>query len=253
MMRTLFPCCLLLFIGALIYPSCQREPVYIYPDIIPVDTIDNPVDTIDNPVDTSFSGVPCSSDTVYFQNEILPLLVSNCTKSGCHNAVDHQNDVVLDSYANIVATVENVTSNDWSENELIKVLVLNTPAERMPPAPNTALSLQQIERITKWVAQGAANNGCSEQTGNVCDTTGITYTNFVKPLIQGKCQGCHSGTNPQGNLNLTQYPNVQSVALNGKLYAAITRTSGWMPKNGQKLNDCNLQKIDAWIKAGAKE
>lgn len=249
---------ILLVMAALLYPACKREPVYLYPELVPidtignpVDTIDNPVDTIDNPVDTTFIGIPCSPDTVYFQNEILPLLVSNCTKSGCHNSIDQQNGVILDSYTNITATVEGVTSNDWSENKLIKVLVLNDPADRMPPAPNTPLTLQQIERVTKWVAQGALNNSCQEQPGNTCDTTGITYSNFMKPLIQGKCQGCHSGTAPQGNLNLTQYENVKTVALNGKLYAALTRSAGWMPKNGQKLNTCNLAKISAWINAGA--
>jgi hypothetical protein len=253
MIRSLAPVLILFVLAGLMYPSCKREPVYIYPDMVPIDTIDTPVDTIDTPVDTMLLGTPCSPDTVYFQNEILPLLVSNCTKSGCHNVTDHQNDVILDTYANIFTTVEGVTNNNWEENQLIKVLVLNTPDKRMPPSPNAPLSLQQVERITKWVAQGALNNGCSEQPGNNCDTTGITYTNFMQPLIQGKCQGCHSGSTPQGNLNLTQFANVKTVALNGKLYAAITRPTGWMPKGGQHLNDCSRQKIDAWIKKGAPE
>ena len=248
--KSIFPT---LFVGLLIalcYPSCKHESM-LDNDPDPIDTTDMPIDT--PPVDTPPVIVPCSPDSVYFQNEILPLLVSNCTESGCHNAIDRQKDVVLDSYDNIIATVDNVTSNDWSQNELIKVLVLNEPDKRMPPAPNEKLSILQVERITKWVAQGAKNNQCNEQNGSACDTANVTYTNFVKPLVQAKCQGCHGNTNPSAGINLSTYATAKPIAQNGKLVGAITRTSNWMPKNGQKLDDCTILKITTWVNQGAPE
>ena len=39
----------------------------------------------DPPTDTTQTN-PCSPDTVYFQNEVLSLIVSSCAKSGCHDA-----------------------------------------------------------------------------------------------------------------------------------------------------------------------
>ena len=69
---------------ALFLPSCVHEPV-IDPNN-PIDTTDNPIDTIDNPIDTTPTGTPCDPDVVYFSKDILPLLRSNCAKSGCHDA-----------------------------------------------------------------------------------------------------------------------------------------------------------------------
>ena len=60
-------------------------------------------------------------------------------------------------------------------------------------------------------------------------------------------------TSRRGGVALTSYAEVKSVALNGKLYAALTRTTNWMPKGGPKLDDCSLQKIQFWIGAGAPQ
>jgi hypothetical protein len=230
----------------LCYPSCKHEPIDGL-DTTPIDTTGTPIDT------TPVTAIPCSPDSVYFQNEVLPLLISNCTKSGCHNTIDRQEGIILDSYANIMATVDDVTSTDWSKNELIEVLLTTEPDKKMPPAPNQPLSTEQIGRISKWVTQGAPNNQCNEQSGNTCDTTNITYTTFIKPLIQGKCQGCHSGSNPQGGIDLSTYASAKPTATNGKLVSSITRATNWMPKSGQKLDNCTITKVKAWVNAGAPQ
>jgi hypothetical protein len=81
-------------------PACKHEPS--------VPGGGDPTDTIDNPIDTGNNGggatscVPCDPDSVYFQNQILPILVSNCTESGCHNASDHKEGVILTSYQTLM-------------------------------------------------------------------------------------------------------------------------------------------------------
>ena len=105
------------------------------------------------------------------------------------------------------------------------------------------LPAAQIELLKKWLAQGAQNNSCDENAGG-CDVSNAKFSTFIQPLIQVKCQGFHSGNIPQGGVALTSYAEVKSVALNGKLYAAITRTTNWMPKGGPKLDDCSLQKYN---------
>ena len=219
----------------------------------------DPTDTIGNPTDTTgtgggggaSSGVPCNPDSIYFQNQILPILVSNCTESGCHNAIERQDGVVLTSFQNLLSTVEDVTLNNWDENELMKALLEDDPDKRMLYG-KPALPQAQINLIAAWIQQGAKNNGCNENYGS-CETANVQYTAFVQPLIQARCQGCHSGSAPQGNVNLSTYTGVKTVASNGKLYAAVTRPSNWMPNGGAKLDDCTQAKLKAWADAGAPE
>lgn len=205
-----------------------------------------------DPNDPPTNSVTCDPDSVYFQNQVLPLLVSNCTQSGCHNTQDHKEGVILDSYSSLINTVEKVTSTNWSKNKLMEVITDSDPDDRMPPAPAAPLTTEQINLIGKWISQGTFNNQCDESGGN-CDLAANRYSQFVKPLIMSKCQGCHSGSNPQGGINLATYAGVRTVALNGQLYSSLTAGSGWMPKGGAKLDNCSLDKIKAWIDSGAPE
>lgn len=219
--------------------GCKHDPI-------------NPIDPpIDPPVVPPVSNA-CDPDSVYFQNQILPILVSNCTESGCHNAQDHEEGVVLSSYQSLLSTVSHVTLNDWSENKLIRSLQ-ETDLEKRMPQNKPPLSLEQINLIKTWVSQGAVNNVCDESFGG-CDTIGgAKYGSFVQGLIQTRCKGCHSGNNPQGGIKLSTYAEIKTLALNGRLYASMTRTSNWMPNGGAKLDDCTLVKLKTWIDGGALE
>ena len=126
------------------------------------------------------------------------------------------------------------------------------PDDRMPEAPNAPLSADQIALITKWLSQGGQNNGCDAHFGG-CDTSTVSYAAYILPLMQSRCQGCHSGTYPQGGIDLTTYSNNKTQALNGKLYATVSKSTGWMPKGGAKLDACTQSKIKSWADAGAPQ
>lgn len=50
---------------------------------------------------------------------------------------------------------------------------------------------------------------------------------------------------------LEGHTNLQKVAVNGRLYAAISHTGpSPMPKGGNKLSDCDIQLIKSWIDNG---
>ena len=230
-------------------PACKHDPGFPG-NLDPVDTTSTPIDTISPPGGTG-SGVFCDPDSIYFQNRILPILISNCTESGCHNEIDRKEGVILTSYQNLMSTVEKVTNNNWDKNELMKALLDDNPEDRMPYG-KAPLPQAQINLIAAWIQQGAKNNGCNENYGN-CETANVKYSTFVQPLVQARCQGCHSGTAPQGGISLATYANVKTLAANGKLYAAVTRPVNWMPNGGAKLDDCTLDKLKAWIDAGAPE
>ena len=88
-----------------------------------------------------------------------------------------------------------------------------------------------------------------------CDTSAVTYSGIVKPIMASVCYGCHSGTTPAGNIKLDQYGPVRNVAMSqsGLLLGVIRHTPGYdpMPKSGGQMNQCNINKIAIWIANGA--
>ena len=88
--------------------------------------------------------------------------------------------------------------------------------------------------------------------GSTCDTSNATYTK-VLTILQNNCYSCHKASSSLGNVNIEGYANVKSYADNGKLLGVITWASGFspMPKGGNKLNDCDIKNIQAWINNGS--
>ncbi|MEO8766410.1 MAG: hypothetical protein ABI416_19075 [Ginsengibacter sp.] len=92
-------------------------------------------------------------------------------------------------------------------------------------------------------------------TTSACDTTIVTYSVAVNPVITASCAGCHSGANAPLGIKLDVFADLSTVALNGRLLGALTHSPGFspMPKNGAKLSDCNIDKISKWISLGAPD
>ena len=92
----------------------------------------------------------------------------------------------------------------------------------------------------------------SNETG--CDTTAISYSQFVSTLISQHCLACHSGSTPSGNISLASYDDIKALAQNGRLMGVLRHDAGFspMPKGSNKLPDCDIKKVAAWIGDGAK-
>jgi hypothetical protein len=89
--------------------------------------------------------------------------------------------------------------------------------------------------------------------GSFCDTTGVTWSGTIKPLMQAECAipGCHVPGSQDPDL--TTYAGVRAIALDGSLKKrAIDGVPSFMPTSG-KLPNCQLVKLKAWIDAGAPE
>ncbi|MFC1732388.1 hypothetical protein ACFL6I_18950 [candidate division KSB1 bacterium] len=234
MYRNFIP--LFLFIALVLLINCKHDPEEI---LVINDTTGTPI-IVD----------PCDPDTSYFKNEVLPILLSSCAKSGCHDAITAEHNVILTDYTNIIQTGE-VTPFDPSDSKLYEVITDSDPNDRMPSQPDAPLTSSQISIIYKWIIQGALNNSCD---GGPCDSINVTYSGTVWPIVQNYCFGCHSGTTPQGNVSLDSYFTVAGAANDGSLYGAISHSPpySFMPKNGQKLNNCNIAQIKKWIDEGAQ-
>jgi hypothetical protein len=110
------------------------------------------------------SAVPCSPDTVYFNQTILPLIVSNCAMGGCHDAISHREGVILTDYTHIRAYSS-------TTNPAGSTLYRSIVTGYMPPKGPLASS--QMTSLLKWMQQGAKNNSCVE-SGN-CVATNISF------------------------------------------------------------------------------
>jgi len=205
--------------------------------------------------DTTFDpgGIGCDPDTVYFQNDVLPLLQSGCGVSGCHNPQSAEEDVILTSYFYVMQT-GGVVPFQPNESEIYEKIMETDPDDRMPPPPALPLNADQKNLIYTWIAQGALNNYCDQED---CDSVNVTFSETVFPIIQNSCFGCHSGADPGGGIYLTNHNQIAAAAAvvpgnTGSLLGAVTWTSGNipMPQNGQQLSDCKIAQIRKWINDG---
>ncbi|MCB9283929.1 MAG: hypothetical protein H6563_07650 [Lewinellaceae bacterium] len=86
-----------------------------------------------------------------------------------------------------------------------------------------------------------------------CDTTGVTYSGVVLPILQDNCYVCHNAASQLGGIVLEGYEQVRLQATNGNLIGAIRGQAGFtpMPLNQPPLAECVIAKIETWINNGA--
>ena len=253
---------LILFILGLSFYSFISESVIVNP-VLKTDTSD------------------CDPNIVYFKQDVLPILQSNCAKSGCHNEESQKHGVILSSYESLINTVEiededddfdddnfddsrkgknrendkfksiingSGVSHDRYKNKLEKMLRRN----KMPPSPNKKLTAEQKNVIYKWIDQGMLNNSCEVSVAD-CVSENMSFENDIKPILEENCTGCHGGSKPKNGYDFTNAQKFKEIALTGDVYLAITHSEGVtaMPFKGDKLSDCDITKIKSWIDNGA--
>ncbi len=200
------------------------------------------------PNDPPVGGAPCNADTVYFQNDILPIFQSSCAKSGCHNAASHREGIILTDYNNIISTGE-IRGGDPSHGNIYSTITSSSSSDIMPPPPDAPLTADQIAKILKWIEQGALNNYCD----GGCDTVDVKYSLQVKTLLANKCIGCHNTASTGGGISLDNYSGASSVAIDGRLIGSVSHATGYiqMPQGGSKLSACEIKIFQLWLDAGA--
>jgi hypothetical protein len=217
-------------LAVVLHSSCKNDPLEFLP-----------------PTGNGTSSNSCDPDSAYFENDSAPLLNTNCAKSGCHDPITHADGIRLNNYSNVMSSGI-VDAGNPGNSEMMEVVTETDPDKIMPPPPAAPLTSSQIALLNQWIAQGARNNSCS----GGCDTTNVTYSLSIAPLLQNKCNGCHGATSPGGGVVLTTFAGAQAAALNGKLLSSVEHTSAFpMPKNGSKLPQCEIDMIRIWVNAGA--
>ncbi len=201
--------------------------------------------TCSSSTDTTTNIVVIPSDSICFNTHIEPLLLSSCGISGCHDATTAKEGYVLTSYETLMR--RGIVPGDPQNSKVYRVMTQNSE-ERMPPPPRS-LTSDQIESFRKWIEQGAVNSQC-EQTA--CDTSSVTWSGSVQPLISNYCLNCHNSASAGGGITLTSYSDVSNVANSGKLTGALRGKPGYvkMPQ-GFDLTECQIRTVEIWVSDGA--
>lgn len=184
-----------------------------------------------------------SGDSICFERDILPIFVSNCAMSGCHDAVTRAEKYDLSNYTSIMR--RGITPGNPDNSEIWKVIVEG----EMPP--NGALTREQKSYLKSWIAAGAKNGtNCTVQ----CDSNVYSYSGAISKIMSN-CTGCHSGTNASAQVDLSNHAGVKAVATNGRLMGSVTSQTGFasMPPYGSpRLTPCQITQLQKWINNGCQ-
>jgi hypothetical protein len=89
-----------------------------------------------------------------------------------------------------------------------------------------------------------------------CDTTKVTYSTDISPIINSQCASCHSSNSPSAGISIYDYSSTVAYVNSNKnkLLGSVRwdGTASNMPKGGSKWNACNISKLEAWINQGLK-
>ena len=190
---------------------------------------------------------PTTATYPCFERDVLPILLSSCATTLCHDAITQEGDYDLSSYATLMESGKLVHPYSSITSKLVKVLT-EQPEDIMPPPPQDPLTAEQIAIITEWIDNGALNEVCEI----LCDTTIFTFSEAISDLVANNCAGCHSGTSPSGGVSLTNYTEIKIIADNGSFLETLKAINGkpLMPPSGS-LSDCQIRQVEKWIEAGS--
>lgn len=205
---------------------------------------------VGEPVDTLPCDIGCAPDTLYYEQDIVPILKNNdCI--ACHTAANDFRGVILTSYEQLINS-NILIDGDPDNSELIEVVLLTDPQLRMPPPPDPVMPDLDIVILKEWIRQGAKNLACDLEN---CDTTSLSYTADIVPMLQASCISCHTaGDTPGGGVILNTYDGVASSSADGSLLGSVAHWTGYskMPKNADPLPDCDIIQLKKWITNGYK-
>ena len=103
-------------------------------------------------------------------------------------------------------------------------------------------------------------SSCSKESADklaaasTCDTTNVSYSQQVLPILQDNCYSCHGQGNTAGSggINLSTYAALKVYAENGFLVGNVSHAPGYnpMPYGLPMLPACEVNTITAWVNQG---
>ena len=90
---------------------------------------------------------------------------------------------------------------------------------------------------------------------DTCDTTHVTYSGTIAPIIMQNCFECHNAGSPISGIPLEGYQNLKNMVDAGRVIGALRHQPGFsfMPKDRPSLPECEILKIEKWVSEGAPD
>jgi hypothetical protein len=91
------------------------------------------------------------------------------------------------------------------------------------------------------------------EAGGTCDTTNVTFSSTVLPILSTNCNACHNSIMASGGVVTENHAGLIGSINSGIFWKAINHEPGAipMPQNGMKLPACELVRIRTWLNQGA--
>ena len=199
----------------------------------------------------TFDKLPADYEDVgiCFETEILPIFITNCTGSGCHNSIDKEDGYDLTSYDKII---NDIVPYDATKGHIMESIRDTDPDDVMPPPPASPLSAAQITLLEEWINKGAPNVAICDTVS--CDSiANVSFASQVMPIIQLSCAGggCHDAGTAAGGYAYKDYNGVK-VSVGNRFIKSIKHDASVpvMPPSYQ-IGDCDLKIRKTWINEGA--
>jgi len=197
--------------------SCKHDPQYI---------ITNP------PL------VNCDTTNVTYASSVVPILNANCTV--CHGVA---------SFASSGGGFKIATQSDFIQFARSGLLMnsLNGVGglTSMPKGVNklSTCDIAKVGIVVRKILDSLKTT--------ICDTTNVTFSATILPIITPNCLGCHSTSQAPSQGAGYKFDNLTdftALAKTGLLLSSINPTTGTMPKGGNKLAACDITKIGIMVR-----
>ena len=79
----------------------------------------------------------------------------------------------------------------------------------------------------------------------------VSYKDDIQKILKDNCGSCHTGSSPDGGYALDSYTGVKASV--SRLVGVVKHSPGFspMPKGGNKIDACSIEKIEKWVQDGA--
>jgi hypothetical protein len=87
------------------------------------------------------------------------------------------------------------------------------------------------------------------------DMLASAYKSDVQPLLAQYCQRCHSGKNPEADIDLEQFASLQEVRKAPRVWQKVLEmldTAQMPPKDAKQFSDEQRTKVQAWVRSYLK-
>ncbi|NVO19265.1 MAG: hypothetical protein HXX13_06160 [Bacteroidetes bacterium] len=186
-------------------------------------------------------------DSIMFDSQVLPIIVSNCSMAGCHDGSGEKFPLL-----NYEQVSRRVKAGNPNKSSLYQVITTKGLAGNpMPPSPYPSLTNAQITVIQLWIMEGAKNTS----SVNYCDSIHVNYSGTIRSILDNNCVSCHNTALASGNLSLLTYDEVKNATdpSSATFMNLLDHIEGngysQMPQNGS-LSTCNIAQIKKWINDG---